>query len=227
MVQFPFHIGVKQRLVALASAPEHIARSAEVLGDLHCFLDLAGGIGKDLRRGVRPRSRHKPPVAERIARTPEQFNASIVLEFLGVLGDFVQPFIGFGKRVGFGGNVPVVEAPETHAQLGKKLKRRVHCLLSNGHRIVRGIVIPQHGRPSERVGAEALEGVPVADRKPKMLSHGLAQEFLFGIVMLKRQGVLRIRAFVFNLFDFREIAFHSVLRFMVAFIFILQFRDGC
>ena len=52
MVELALHVGVEQGLVALAAAPEDVARAAEFLGDFHGLLDLGGGVGEDVGVGV-------------------------------------------------------------------------------------------------------------------------------------------------------------------------------
>ena len=64
VVLFAFQIGVEQRLVALAPAPENIVLAAEFLGDFERLLHLRGGIGEDVGVGIRGGAGKKPRIAE-------------------------------------------------------------------------------------------------------------------------------------------------------------------
>ena len=76
------------------------------------------------------------------------------------------------------------------------------------HRIIRVIVIPEYCTRTKWVGPRTLERVPIANGKAEVFGHRFAKNFLFGIVMLKRQIVLRIRTFKFNLFYLWEKLVH-------------------
>ena len=52
LVALALQVGVEQRLVALAAAPQDVVRAAEPLGDLEHVLDLRGGVGEDLGSGL-------------------------------------------------------------------------------------------------------------------------------------------------------------------------------
>ena len=59
-------VGVEQRLVALATTPQHVVRPIEPLGHLEHGLDLRRRVGEDLRVGIGGR-------AGRIARVTNRF----------------------------------------------------------------------------------------------------------------------------------------------------------
>ena len=79
VVQLALHVGVEQGLVALAPAPEDVARAAELLGDLQGLLHLRGGEGEDVGVAARGRAVHVARVAEQVGRAPEQLDAGALL----------------------------------------------------------------------------------------------------------------------------------------------------
>ena len=51
VIHLAAHVGVEERLVTLAAAPEDVALAAQLLGDFERLLDLRGGVGEDLGPG--------------------------------------------------------------------------------------------------------------------------------------------------------------------------------
>ena len=98
-----------------------------------------------------------------IGRPPEQLNAGIVLQFFGLLGDFIQPLVGLSQILRFGSNIPIMKTPEPNSEFGEKLKSRVHGHLRNFHRIVRLIVIANNSTGTEGVAAKPLKGMPITN----------------------------------------------------------------
>ena len=71
-------------------------------------------------------------------------------------------------------------------------------------------VIPWHetGGRTERIGAAVAEGVPIRHGEPQVVGHRLAFDTLFGVVVLERQQVLRLGAFIFDRADAGECFVH-------------------
>ena len=68
-------VGVEQRVVALATAPQHVVLPAEPLGDLEHVLDLRRGEREHLGIGVGGRASLVARVGEQVRRAPQQPDA--------------------------------------------------------------------------------------------------------------------------------------------------------
>ena len=53
MIHLALQIGVQQRAVTFATAPENVARTVQLSRGFDGFLDLRGGIGKSVRVATR------------------------------------------------------------------------------------------------------------------------------------------------------------------------------
>src|SRR5438132_199928 len=65
-------IGIEERLVTLASAPQHVVRSVEAVGYLEHRLDLRGRVREHLGIGIRRGARRVARVTEQVRRAPEK-----------------------------------------------------------------------------------------------------------------------------------------------------------
>jgi len=70
--ELALQVGVEQRLVTLAAAPQHVVLTAKLVRQLQHVPHLRRGVGEDLGVGVGGRAGHVPPVREQIGRAPEQ-----------------------------------------------------------------------------------------------------------------------------------------------------------
>ena len=68
-------IGVQQRLVALAAAPQHVVRAVQPMRRLEHVLDLRGRVGEDLGVGIGGRAGRVARVAEQVGGSPQQPDA--------------------------------------------------------------------------------------------------------------------------------------------------------
>ena len=66
VVELLLHVGVEERVVALAAAPEHKVLAPEAMRDLQCLLCLRGCNGSNLGIGARGGSVHVPGVLEEL-----------------------------------------------------------------------------------------------------------------------------------------------------------------
>ena len=64
MFQLALHVGVQQRGVTFAAAPEDVADAAEFVRDFHRLLHLGGGIGEDVGIAARGRAVHEARIAK-------------------------------------------------------------------------------------------------------------------------------------------------------------------
>jgi hypothetical protein len=71
LVQLALDVGVEQRLVALASAPEHIVLPAQTVCHLERGSYLAGGIGENVGIRIGRGARHVAAMREQIGGPPE------------------------------------------------------------------------------------------------------------------------------------------------------------
>ncbi len=199
LVDLARHVGVEQRLVALAPAPQHVVGAAEAMRGVHAVGDLRRGEREQLRIGVRRRAGLEAGVGEQVRRAPQQLHAGALLVLAGEVDHLVEVAARLGERRALGGDVAVVEAVERHAELRHELERGVHLRAGGDHRIDRRVQRRQP-RPVERAGAEDVEAVPV-ERVP--VAHGEAQVFghraaghhAVGVVPAERQGIVRLAAF--------------------------------
>ncbi len=53
LLELATHVGVEKGLVTLAATPQHVVRSSEPVGRLEHLAHLTGGVGEQLRVGVR------------------------------------------------------------------------------------------------------------------------------------------------------------------------------
>ena len=90
MVQLALHVGVQQRRIPFAPAPERVAGAAEFVGHFHRLLHLRGGEGEHVGVGAGRRAVHVTGIAEQVGRAPEQLDAGALLLLLEHLDDGVE-----------------------------------------------------------------------------------------------------------------------------------------
>ena len=83
-------VGVQERVVALAAAPQDVVLAAEPLRHLEHVLDLGGGVGEHLGIGVRGRAGLVARMGEQVGRAPQQPDAGPLLVVGGVVGERVE-----------------------------------------------------------------------------------------------------------------------------------------
>ena len=197
LVELPPHVGVEQRLVPLASAPQHVVVAAEAMRGLEAMGDLARRVGEQLGIRVRRRPGLVARVREQVRRAPQQLHTGAFLVLGGGVDHLVEQGHGLLERRALGRDVAVVEAVERHAELREELERGVHLLARRGDRVgARGE--RRMPRSIERAGPEDVEpvpreAVPVADREPQVILHPAARHDAVGVVPPKRQRVVAVR----------------------------------
>ena len=90
MLLLALHVGVEQRHVALAPAPERVALAAQLMSDFHGLLHLRRGIGKHIRIAAGARAMRITRMRKRVGRAPQQLDAGALLLFLEDFGDGVE-----------------------------------------------------------------------------------------------------------------------------------------
>ncbi len=103
-----------------------------------------------------------------------------------------------------------MEAVEVNACLLQKLKKDPDAFLSVSDRV--GPVVPwgDRGAPAEGVSQRVAHGVPISGGKAQVLPHLLSFNQFFGVVVLEGKRVFRIRSFVGDLWNIREVGFWHV-----------------
>ena len=180
-------VGVEQRLIALAPAPKHVIRAAQLVGGIQIGFHHGRRIGVNVRIGVGGSTAHPAAVREHIGRAPKQFGLMGRL-FLGqIVNHCFKVAIAFGKGGTFGAHIGIVEAVEGHAQDIKHLKGGVGFQLGQFHRLAKPRA--QQGLAAKGVVALIGKGMPVGDGKAQMIFHPLAHDHFVGVVVVKGEFV--------------------------------------
>ena len=117
-------IGVEQRLVALAAAPQHVVGAAELMGRVDRVLHLRGGVGEHVRVGVGRRARHVARMAEEIGGAPQELDPRrlhLLGEDVGHLGEVAAEFV---EARALRHDVLVVEGEERKAEQSRPCRTR-------------------------------------------------------------------------------------------------------
>jgi hypothetical protein len=204
VIEFALEVGVEERDVALAPAPEDVVFAAEFLRHFERLLHLRRGVREHVGVATRARAVNEPLVREQVRGAPQQLDAGALLLLLEFLGDGIENLVRFGEVRAFGRDVAVVPAVVRHAEFLHELERDIDALERHLDGI--GAVFPRaHGAAgAERVAAHSAERVPVAHREPQVLAHRLAFDQLVGVVVPVRERVGAVRAFVLDLRHVRE-----------------------
>ena len=204
VVELPLHVGVQERRVALASPPEGIAGTAQLVRQLERLLDLRGGVGEGVEIRAGGRAVHVAGVGEEVGRPPEQLDARAALLVLQNLDHLVEVRVALLERLALGGDVAVVEGIEGDAELLEELERGVDLTLRISDRAA-AVVPGTHRRAhAERVRQRVAERVPVDNREPQVLLERLASDDLVRNVIPELQRVERARTAIGDLGDVGE-----------------------
>ena len=188
-------VGVEERVVALAAAPQDVVRAAEPLRDLEHVLDLGRGVGEHLGIRVRRRAALVARVGEQVGGAPEELGAGPLLVAERVVGQGVEVVAELGERGALGRDVAVVEAVVRDAELLDELERDGHLLAGGRHRVgVRVEPGPVERPDPEHVATVPRERVPQAHADPEVVLHPLAEDQPVRLVDLEREGVGRVEA---------------------------------
>ena len=74
LIRFPPKIGIEERVVTLATAPEHIVVAAELVCQVEHLSHLGGGKREHFGIGVRCSASGVPWMTEKVCRSPQQLD---------------------------------------------------------------------------------------------------------------------------------------------------------
>ncbi len=215
MIEFAFHVGVVQILVAFAAAPEHIVLATKSMRDFQRLFDLSTGIGKHIGVATGCRAVHESRIAEHVGRAPQQLDTAPLLFLFQDIGDRVQVAVRFRQRAAFGRDVAIMKRVVGCLQFLKQLKGCTGAILSIFDRLAAVIPRTHRGSHAERIRTGAAEGVPVDDGESKMILHRFAFHRLVRVVPAKCERIVAIGAFVRYGWDVGESAHAAVASRMV------------
>ena len=98
LVHLTLHVSIEQRLVALASAPQHVVGAAELLGRAHAMGHLRGCIAKRSGVGVGGRASHESAVGEGVGGAPQQLDTGALHMASGEFDHLVEVATALCKR---------------------------------------------------------------------------------------------------------------------------------
>ena len=185
MLFLAFHVGVEQRHVALATAPEDVVLAAQGDACVDGVLDLRGRERRDVEVGVGGRAVHVAFVPEDVGRGPEKLLARSLLQPFGVLHHRGQPFLELRQRVARFHHVHIVEAVVGDGAFGHELESGVHLVFGAGNGVGGGV--PRKGlrRTAELIDSVGAERVPVGHGELEMLLHGLAHHHAVLVIIVE------------------------------------------
>ena len=142
--------------------------------------------GEHLGVGIGRGARRVAWVTEEVGGPPQELDAGPG----HVAGDEVDDRVEIGLRRGecraLGCDVPVVEAEEGNAKLGKEFERRIDLRPGREHRVEARIEPWPVERPdAEDVGTGPVERMPEAHRDPKVILHPLPEDEAIGLIHLE------------------------------------------
>ena len=205
LIKFPLHVRIPERGIPLASAPENISASAQMLGDRNGFFDLGRRVGEHWKAGRGSGPLGKARVGEKAGCSPKQLLARALL----LRGEGFHHGIecGVGLREGreLRRDVPVVEAVEVDSRFFEKFEKDAHAGPGIFHRV--RSVVPRHqrGAAAEGIRQWVAHDVPVGRGKSKVLPHRLSLDEFVDVVMFESKRILRFGTFVGDPGNFREI----------------------
>ncbi len=218
---FALHVGVEQRHVALAAAPEDVVLAAQLNGRVDGVLDLQHRAGRRVEVGVGRSAVHVAGVREDVGRAPQQFDARLGLLLLGVGYDFAQIGLVLCGVGVFVHQVHVMEAVVFDAHLLHELESGVHLRLGAFDGAGRLVPGERLRAAAELVGALGAEGVPPRHREAQPVLHLAPLDHAFGFIVAECHRVLRGRALESDFAHGGEILFcHSRKSFCVVIAYL-------
>ena len=184
-------VGVEQRVVAFAAAPQDVVLAAEPLRDLEHDLDLGRGIREDVRVGVRRGACRVSRVAEQVRRAPQELHPRALLVGSGLVHERQEVGARLGECRAVRSDVTVVEAVVGDPELREELEGGGEALPRGGHRVGSGEPWPVECTDPEHVLAVVREAVPEADADPEVVLHALPEDEAVRLVHLERKRVGR------------------------------------
>lgn len=197
MIHLSLHVGVEQTFVTFSAAPERVPASAEFFGDFHRLGDLPGGVCEHLGVWAGRGPVHVTRMTEQVGGSPKKLHARVRLLVLKCLGDLVEIPVRFGQCLALRCDVAIVKTVKIEAKFLEEFKRDFHPLDGVGDAGCTVVPRQQAGGRTELIQA-VVKTVPVGGAETKMVSHLFAFDDLIGVVVLERQRVFGLRAFVLD-----------------------------
>ena len=113
----------------------------------------------------------------------------------------LHAFFVFGQARSFLNQIDIVEAVIFCSNLSHEFKSCIHFILSPLNGISTCIPRMYNGTWTKGIAPGATEGMPIGDRKFKMLLHGLPGNHTVGVVVAESKGVVTFFSFKLNLSD--------------------------
>ena len=193
--ELALHVGVEQRLVALAPAPEHVVGALQLVRDVEDVLHLRRGVGEDVGVGIGGGARHEAAVGEEVGRAPAGASPSTSRIFFAKTSAIARTLRFDSARL----------APSGAMSRSWKVKKGTPrssniSKATSAFSFAFSIVSPNQGRgkvgPPKRIGAGPGKAVPVADGEAEVILHPLAEHFAVRVVVAEGEGITAFRPFV-------------------------------
>jgi hypothetical protein len=207
--QFTFHIGIPERGITFAAAPENVTLSTEFMSYFHGFLHLCGGVGEYAGIWAGGCSMREPRMGKKTGGGPKQLDARALLLFFEHIDDGAQIAVGLCQISTFRCDISIMKGVERCAQFLDKFERdmrAIACIFNGGR-----AVVPRADSctDTKRITQNVPEAVPVCHRKAQMVGHRSALDDFSSIVVFESQGVFGRWPFVRDFSDFRKRGFHK------------------
>ena len=204
-------VGIQQGFIALATAPQNIVFTAQLMGGIHGGDHLGGRPAKYFRIRVGGRAGAVARVGKAVCGPPQKLHAALLLflsQHLDHPGEVIAVLL---ERSAFRRDVNVVEAVVRHVEFMEEFERHIGFAFGHLQGVARLLPGTIKGAHAKHIGAIPAEGVPVTGRKTQMIFHPFAQHQFIRVVMTESQRVSGFRAFVTNAIELIEIGLHREL----------------
>src|SRR3984885_4178354 len=103
-------IGVEQRFVTLAAAPQHVIGAAELMRRIDGVLHLRSGVSKDLRIGIGRGARQIARMAEEVSGAPEEPGPGLLHLFGKEIGHLREVAAELLEALALGNDIAIVKS---------------------------------------------------------------------------------------------------------------------
>ena len=205
LIELAREIGVEQRVVTFAAAPQHVVRAAQTLGRIHRETHLSRGESEHFRIWIGGCTREIARMREQICGAPQQLDAGLGLLALEAVDRSREVLDVLLDRVGSRHHVDVVEGIERRAEAREEIERLIH--LVQHRRVIDRAAQPGaiERATTEDVGTVPGERMPVADGRAQVIFHALAEDHAILVVVAIGERIVALQAFVTDGLDVRKI----------------------
>ena len=194
MLLFALHIGIQQRHISLAAAPEDVILAAQLDRGVDSVLDLQHGAGRRIEVGIGRRTVHVAGMPENIGRAPKQLDSGFGLLPLGIGDDLLEIRLIFPGSRGFVHQIDIVEAVILDTYFLHELETGVHLGFGPLEGIRRLVPRKRFRAAAELVAAFGTERMPPCHRELEPVLHLLALHDPLGIVVAECHRIPRLLA---------------------------------